>query len=394
MREALRGEARILKHLLLCMKCTDCFKPSDICPINEESGGISPFSPPGVFYLTEGILKGYVEMSRETAIVPFSCNLCGACAKKCLRGTIFFAYPDYPMAIFEGIRELFVERGQVPEKIAETLRNLSTTKNAWRLPKSARVEWEKKSEVSIPRYGKDGHEFLLFIGDASLIAETQHIPGVVAKLLQKGGVDFGTLKEEEVDSGNEAREMGESGLSEELAQQNIKTFKQFSVKKVITISPHDYHTFRFDYPSLGMEFEGLYHYTEIISDLIKEGKIKLTKKIPKTVTYQDPCHLGRFNGIYEAPRDMIKAVPGVKFVEMRRNFDEGFCCGAGGGRMWYDPEIRRQPIADVRVRHTKEVDAEIIATACPYCLNNLKAAGNLDNISVKDVGELVLESMS
>lgn len=143
-------------------------------------------------------------------------------------------------------------------------------------------------------------------------------------------MDFGTLKEGEVDSGNEAREMGEAGLFEELAQQNIKTFKQFSVKKIITISPHDYHTFRIDYPKLGMEVEGVYHYTEIIGDLIRKGKIKLTKEILKTVSFQDPCHLGRYHDIYEAPRDIIKAVPGVKFVEMSRNHDDAFCCGAGG----------------------------------------------------------------
>lgn len=386
-------ENEIIRELKNCIKCAMCYKASEICPIYEEFG-IPPFSPPGILYLVDGILDGYVKMSRETSIVPFSCTMCGACAKRCIGGGFFTAY-DYPTKFLEGIREIFLEKGEVPQKIAETLSNLQTTKNPWRLPKRARVEWEKKSEISIPDYSKERNEFLLFIGDASLIPETQHIPRVVAKLLRKGAVDFGTLKEEEVDSGNEAREMGERGLFEELAQQNIKTFKQFSVKKIITISPHDYHAFCNDYPNLGMEFEGVYHYTQIISDLIREGKIELTKEIPKTVTFQDPCHLGRYNGIYEPPRDIIRAVPGVEFSEMPRNFDEGFCCGAGGGRTWYDPETyRKERISDVRVRQAKEVAADIIATACPYCLNMLKGAGNLGEISVKDIGELVLESMS
>lgn len=386
-------EIEILRALRGCSKCTICIKPLyEICPINQEFG-IPPFSPPGIFYLAEGILLGYVKMSAETSTVAFSCNMCGACAKRCRNADLFHMY-DYPTQLIEGIRGMFVERGKVPEKIKETFRNLDATKNAWRLPKSQRVEWEKKSEISIPDYTRERNEFLLFIGDASLIPETEHIPRTIAKLLQKGGVDFGTIKEEEVDSGNEAREMGESGLFEKLAQQNIKTFKQFSVKKIITISPHDYHTFCSDYPNLGMEFEGVYHYTQIISDLIREGKIELTKEIPKTVTFQDPCHLGRYNGIYDPPRDIIKAIPGVEFKEMPRNFDEGFCCGGGGGRMWYDPDTyRKQRISDVRVRHAKEVDVDIIATACPYCLNTLQGSGNLGDISVKDIGELVLESM-
>jgi len=387
-------EIEIKRAVRECIKCAQCFasEPESACPINQEFG-IPPFSPPGIFFLADGILSGLVKMSMETSIVPFSCTMCGACAKRCQSSSLHFAY-EYPTKLLEGIRGMFVEAGELPETVAETLRSLSAVKNAWRLPKSKRVEWEKGAENSIPDYTEERNEFLLFVGDASLITEAQHMPGVVAKLLQKAGVDFGTLKEQEVDSGNEAREMGESGLFEELARENIEAFKKFSVKKVITLSPHDYHTFRNDYPKLGMEFE-VYHYTQLISDLIRGGKIKLTKEIAKTITFQDPCHLGRYNGIYEAPRDIIKAIPGVKFVEMRRNHDDAFCCGGGGGRTWYEPEDgRRGRISDVRVAEAKEVETDIIATACPYCLNLLKAAGNLGDISVRDVGELVLESMS
>jgi Fe-S oxidoreductase len=377
-----------------CIKCQRCIGiVEETCPMHVEFG-ISPFSPPGIFRLAEGIFQGYIKMSRETSIVPFTCNMCGACAERCGSLLLYYSY-EYPTKLIEGIRGMFVEAGEIPEHIAETLDNLYTTKNAWKLPKSKRVEWESGGEISVPDYTKERNEFLLFVGDASLIPETQHIPRVLAKLLQKGGVNFGTLKEEEVDSGNEAREMGETGLFEVLAQQNIEIFKQFSVRKIITISPHDYHTFRNDYPKLGMDIEGVYHYTQIISDLIREGKITMTKKIPKRVSFQDPCHLGRYNGIYEAPRDIIKAVPGVIFTEMSQNHDEAFCCGSGGGRMWYDdPQNKKQRIADVRVAHAKEVNVDIIATACPYCLATLQASGDLGDITIKDVGELVLESMS
>lgn len=385
-------ESEVKRLVRNCIKCTNCCKPMEICPILEESG-ITPISPPGIFFMAEGLLSGCVEMSAELSTLPYTCTMCGACAKLCSNG--FITTFDYPTKLMEGIREVFVEQGAVPEKISQTLRNMDTTKNAWRLPKSQRIDWEKESDISVPDYRQVQNEFLLFVGDASLIAETRHIPGAISRLLQIAGVSFGTLKEDEVDSGNEAREMGESGLLEELARQNIENFKKYSVKKVITISPHDYHAFVHDYPELGMEFEEVYHYTQIIRDLIGQERIKMTKNLPKTVTFQDPCHLGRYNNIYEAPREIIKAVPGVELVEMRRNFDEGFCCGAGGGRMWYDPENnRKQRISDIRIRHAQEAKADIIATACPYCVSNLKAAGNLGDVSIKDISELVLDSIS
>jgi Fe-S oxidoreductase len=378
-----------------CQKCAKCMRlEPDVCAMYEEYKS-QALSPPGIFLLADVVLEGALKASVENSITPFACTMCGACSKNCYSQFIHYQY-EYPTQLIEGVREVFVERGAVPEEIGKVFRNTYNSKNAWGLPQSQRVEWEKKSEISIPDYTKERHEFLLFVGDAPLIPETQHIPRVIAELLRKGGVDFGTLKEAEADSGNEIREMGEGGLFEAIVQENIETFKRTGVKKIITISPHDYHTFCSDYPKLGMEFEGVYHYTHILDDLIREGTIRLIRDIPQTVTFQDPCHLGRYNDIYEAPRNILKAVPGIELVEMSRSFDEAFCCGGGGGRTWYDDPAmyRKQRISDIRVRHAKEVGAEVIGTACPYCFNMLAAAGNLDRISVKDIAELVLESSS
>lgn len=180
-------EIEIRRAVRECLKCAKCYasEVEAACPMNEEFG-IQPFSPPGIFYLADGILDGYVKKSKETSIVPFSCTMCGACAKRCFTIPLHCTY-EYPTKLIEDIRGMFGEVGEVPEKTAEALRNLVTFKNAWRLPKSERVKWEKKCEVSIPDYTKGRNEFLLFIGDASLIPETQHIPSVLAKLLQKGG---------------------------------------------------------------------------------------------------------------------------------------------------------------------------------------------------------------
>jgi Fe-S oxidoreductase len=384
-------EVEIKRAVKNCFKCTRCrASGGDLCPINKEFG-IAPFAAPSIFFLADAIFDGIVKMDSAVSTVPFSCTMCGQCSKRCPAPDLHFQY-EYPTKLIEGIRALFVENGAVPESINEVLRNLGTTGSMWLLPKSQRVEWEKKCNIRVPDYARERNEFLLFIGDASLIPETQNIPRSIAQLLQKAGLDFGTLKEEELDSGNEARELGETGLFEDLARQNIETFNKLSVKKIITISPHDYQAIRNDYPKLGLKAE-VYHYTQIISDLMRKGKLRPHNKIAKRITYHDPCHLGRYNGIYEEPRSIIRMVPGVTLVEMSQTRDDAFCCGAGGGRMWYDPQDnRKQRISDVRVTHAKTVDADIIATACPYCLTNLQGSGNLGNIVVKDIAEIVLEA--
>ncbi len=375
-----------------CQKCVKCINlRPDVCAMYEEYKS-QALTPPAIFLMADIILDGKLAPTAERSITPFACTMCGACANACYSMFIHFEW-EYPTKLIEGIRELFVEEGAIPEEISEVLRNVYNTKNAWGLPKIQRIDWEKKSEIPIPDYSKEKNEFLLYVGDASLISETQHIPEIITTLLHKGGIDFGTLKEEEADSGNEVRELGESGLFEAMAEENIETFEKLGVKKMITVSPHDYQAFSVDYPALGMEAE-VYHYTQILEDLIKEERIILKKEIPKTITFQDPCHLGRYSEIYEPPRNILKAIPGIKLVEMPSNRKDAFCCGGGGGRIWYDDpaNYRKQRISDIRIRHAKEVKAEAIATACPYCLSMLIAAGNLDGTSVQDIAELVLES--
>ena len=375
-----------------CQKCVKCINlRPDVCAMHEEYKS-QALTPPAIFLMADVILDEELAPTLERSVTPFACTMCGACGNACYSMFIHYNW-EYPTKLIEGVRELFIEEGTVPEQISEVLRNVYNTKNAWGLPQSQRVDWEKKCEVPIPDFSEEKNEFLFYVGDASLISETLQIPAAIATLLNKGGIDFGTLKENETDSGNEVRALGESGMFEAIADENIETFEELVVKKVITVSPHDYQAFCADYPKLGMEFE-VFHYTQILDDLIKEGKIKLSKEITKTITYQDPCHLGRYNEIYEPPRNILKAIPGVRFVEMPSNKEDAFCCGGGGGRIWYDDpaDYRKQRISDIRVRHAKQVEAEVIATACPYCVSMLVAAGNLDGTVVKDIAELVLEA--
>ncbi|MEM3697306.1 MAG: (Fe-S)-binding protein [Candidatus Bathyarchaeia archaeon] len=379
-----------------CTKCGACFRQTfDACPINKEFLGITPYSFMSIAMMADDILDGRMELSRELSPVFFSCTLCGYCAIQCLIPPLHFCW-DSPTELIEGIRALFVEAGAIPAKISEILNNLALTGNAWKLPPRFRIEWEKECKVPIPDYTENHNEYLLFVGDAALIDETKSIVKSVAELLYISGVNFGTLKERELDSGGAAKELGEYGLFEGLAKRNIETFKECGARKVITISPHDYHTFLVDYPKLGFKFEKVYHHTQIIDELIRQGKINPVKEVSKRITYHDSCFLGRYHEIFMPPRNIIRSIPEVMFIEMKQNQKLSFCCGGGGGRLWYDvpEEPVRKRIPDIRVAHARDVRADIIATACPYCKSTLSAADNLGEIAVKDVAEILYESVA
>jgi Fe-S oxidoreductase len=376
-----------------CWRCRACSKYYDVCAINVEFGGIAPFSFPSISFLAEGILHGFIKLSKELAPLPFSCTLCGFCGTQCITLPLHFIW-DSPAELIEGIRSMFVEEGAVPEKISEVLNNLAVTGNPFKFSPSAKTKWEDGCTVSIDEFSRK-NEYLLFVGDAAFIEETKSIVRSVAILLNTAKVNYGTLKEKEIDSGNTARELGEYGLFEELVRKNIEIFKERGVKKVITISPHDYHVFSTYYPQFGFKFEEVWHHTQFLSKLLTEGRIRPSKNINKTITYHDSCILGRYYEIFDAPRNVIKAIPGVKFVELKQNRLFALCCGGGGGRMWYDvpEEPVKKRLSDIRVSQARNAGAEILTTACPYCKSMLLASNNLGEILIKDVAEVLAESL-
>jgi Fe-S oxidoreductase len=378
-----------------CWRCRACFKQYDTCAISVEFGGIAPFSFPSITFMAEGILHGLIKLSKELAPVPFSCTLCGFCGTQCITLPLHSIW-ESPAELVEGIRSMFVEEAAVPAKISEVLNNLAVSGNPWKFPQSTKIRWEDECTFPIKDFTKEKSEYLLFVGDAALIEETKSIVRSVAELLYKAGVNYGTLKEKEVDSGNTARELGEYGLFEDLAGKNIKAFKEYGVRKVITVSPHDYHVFFTYYPKLGFRFEEVWHHTQFLNKLTKEGKIKPNKKVDKTVTFHDSCILGRYYKAFDPPREIIKGVPGAKFVELRQNRLFALCCGGGGGRMWYDvPEEQiKTRISNIRVSQARDVGAETIVTACPYCKSMLLASDNLGEITIEDVAEFLSESIS
>lgn len=376
---------------MMCKRCAGCFRrPYTACPIYEEFGRIPPFSPPSIIFLGSTILFKQLKASTELAVIPYTCTLCGFCGVSCGQFLLHLRW-ETPTRLLEGIRSLFIEEGAVPAKVSEVLNNLSKFGNPWGLSPSSRTVWEKDLDIKVPEYTSE-KEYLLFVGDAAFIDETKPVLRSLVSLLSAADVSFGTLKEREVDSGDIARELGEYGLFEELARKNIETFKKHHVKKIIAVSPHDYNAFVVDYPRLGFKAE-VYHYTQLLDQLIIEGKLKPTKSIMKTITYHDPCFLGRYHGVFDPPRRIIQAIPGAKLVEMERKGRYAFCCGGGGGRMWYDPEEPvRTRISNIRVDHARNAGANIIATACPYCKSMLLASDNLGEMHVKDLAEILAEA--
>jgi len=216
-----------------------------------------------------------------------------------------------------------------------------------------------------------------------------NIPASLVKILSTAGVDVGLLGHEESCCGHFARRLGDEYLFQCQAKQNIETLQRYNVKKIVTICPHCYHTLKDEYPQFGGEFE-VVHHTELILQLITEGRLKFSQELNKVVAYQDPCYLGRYHGIYEAPRKILAAIPGIKVVEMAHCRSESLCCGAGGGRIWMEEEPS-QRVSGLRMKDALATKADILITACPFCMQMFEdAAKGLEKpMEVLDLVELL-----
>jgi len=216
-----------------------------------------------------------------------------------------------------------------------------------------------------------------------------------ARILKAAGVSFGILGTEEGCCGDSAMRGGNEYLYQILAQTNIEVMNGYGVKKIITTCPHGYNALKKDYPNFGGNYE-VYHHTEILADLIAQKKIILNKSVPGRFTYHDSCFLGRYNHIYDQPRSVLRAIPGIKLVEMERNRDRSFCCGAGGARMWMEEDIGDR-INDMRTDQAIEVKAEKIALACPFCLtmmsDGIKDRNMEEKMEALDIAEIIWDAM-
>ncbi len=367
----------------MCMQCGEC---SGSCPVSTKSK-LNPrrlmletaYTVAPVKYVTM-----YPPVNLQERSEVWDCTTCRTCSHLCPRDV-------NPMEVLIGLRGLLVEEGRVPPTLGEALEGVYKYGNPWGLSPSKRSDWAQDLKVKYASEGENA-ELLYFVGcAASYDSRAQEVARACVKNFNSLGVEFSILGNKETCCGNEVYSLGEKGLFEELMEKNLGLFERYGVNRIVTTSPHCFHAFKNRY---GKELE-VQHYTIFFADLIDKGKVKFSKKVEKTIAYQDPCFLGKHNNIYDEPRKLIENIPCAKFSELRRTRVRGVCCEGGGGRMWHDIPGKR--LAETRVEEALDVGAEILAVACPFCLltfdDAIKTTGNEDKIKVMDIMELVAEAL-
>ena len=334
-----------------------------------------------------------------TSEVIWDCTNCRACMEHCPM------YIEHIPKITEFRRNLVMWQGDMPGEAQAAFTNMERNYNPWGVGWAGRAGWLEERGVRdmvnlLPEDGKE-FEYLLYAGCAvSFDDRYKKVGEALVRLLNKAGVSFGYLGTEEFCCGDSARRLGNEYLYQTLANQNLESFKTYGVKKIIVVCPHGYNTLKNEYPQMGGNFE-VYHYTEILAKLIAEGKLKSTKSVGAKMTYHDSCFLGRHNGIYDQPRAVLKSAGGsIVEIEKGRNF--GFCCGAGGGRMWLEEEAFEgyKRINDTRTDQLLVPGPQMIVTNCPFCLTMISdgvkgaEADKEEPTKVFDVAEVLWQSMS
>ncbi|MCP4679590.1 MAG: (Fe-S)-binding protein [Deltaproteobacteria bacterium] len=362
--------------LYKCMQCGLCYAS---CPWRLVEGEIpDEFNVRKVQHMAQLGVEGY-----ESDNVLFACTTCGACKVRCTREV-------NPIDNQRVLRAMIAEAGSVPPVYRPVIASLRDNGNPWQGERSERLDWAK--EIDLPRFEEDT-EYLLFVCCTSCYDKRcTDIAKAIVSVLKKAGVSFGIIGEEESCCGESVRKIGGEDTFQSLASSNIQLFKDKGVKKIITTSPHCLFTFRNEYSELGGEFE-VAHYTEILGGLVKEGKLKIDGELAKKVIFHDPCYLGRHNEVYDAPRDVLDAVPKAERVEMTRCREDSICCGGGGGRIWTetDPGAR---FGDLRIKDAMNQKADVVATTCPYCTIMLDASNITDgseDLAIKDIAEILDE---
>jgi Fe-S oxidoreductase len=340
----------------LCFQCGTC---TSACPLAERT-------PMRVRQLVREAQFG------ETDPLVWKCMTCGECNASCPRGVDI-------VGLVRSLRGRAWRTREVPPGLPTLLWGIYSDGNTFRLPPSQRASWMQ--DVKVPGKGST----LLYVGCAgSYDPRAQRTARSVAKLLNLAGVDYQVLGNEEVCCGEAARSIGHEALFRDLQQRNTESFKQRGVERVIALSPHS-----FDALKAGQAANGgpeVVHYTQALEELLDAGKLRGEPE-KRTITYHDPCYLGRQNGVYEAPRRLLE-LSGLTVVEMRNNRGRSLCCGGGGGRMWMETDPLERPGAR-RVQEAGETGAELLATACPYCISVFESERGSETIPVTDVAEVI-----
>jgi Fe-S oxidoreductase len=319
--------------------------------------------------------------------VIWACTTCRACQQVCPVSV------EHVNKIIDLRRNLVMEQAKVPETAEGALRSIEDRGHPWRGTTLSRTDWAEGLDIKTLAEDKDV-DFLFWVGCTEALEDrSTKISQAVAKLLKRAKIKFAILGAEESCCGEPARRLGNEYLFQLQAEKNIALLKNYGVKRIVTACPHCFNTIKNEYPQFGGKFEVIHH-TELINQLLKEGRLKV-KPRGEYMTYHDPCYLGRYNDIYQPPRQILKNIPDIKIVEMEQNRENGFCCGGGGGHMWLE-EREGQRINELRTEQAIATGAQTVITACPFCLqmfdDGIKAKAAEEKLKVMDIAELVEKS--
>jgi len=329
------------------------------------------------------ILKKQLEREIDEKVCWY-CTSCGECLIRCPRDV-------KPLEYIIETRSSLVEKGRIPVSSQKALENCFIQKNPWGRPISRRGDWMDELDFEIPHVSETESKRLLFTCCIQAYdPRCMVIPVNVAKIFRQFNLNFGVLGTEEVCCGNEIRRMGEAGLFEELAEENIAAFERYGVKEIITLSPHCMNTLKNEYNVMGIKVS---HYTEVLASMIKDGTIKFNNPFHKKVIYHDPCFLGKQNKIFAEPRTILNSIEGLELLEFSQSRENSLCCEGGGGRMFYDAETAYQRTGEKRVQEAIDKGAEILTTSCPFCLMTLEGPASEKGLKIMELSEIVAVSI-
>ncbi len=390
------------KQLLDGYSCTECGRCTASCPANTVGKTLSPRkiivdirkrTKDKAALVLAGITEG--EIFQKTLVHDYisdkelwQCTTCMACVQEC---PVMIEHLD---SIIDMRRNLVLTESQFPSNLNNVFKSLETNYTPWAFNQADRADWAEGMNIKTMADDRNG-EILFWVGCAgSYDARYKKVTQAFAKLMQKANIEFRILGTEEKCNGDTARRLGNEYLAQMLMKENIETLNNYGVQKIVTACPHCFNSLKNEYKQFGGNYEVIHH-SQFIENLLESGKLELNEEaVSSKITYHDSCYLGRYNSIYDSPRNTINKIRGIELVEMKRNKSKGFCCGAGGGRMFLEDEEGGR-INEERTSEALSTGAETIASACPFCMtmmtDGVKHFDKTEEVSVKDIAEIVLK---
>ncbi len=392
------------KQILDGYSCTECGRCTQACPAHTVGKSLNPKeiivdirrrTKDKAPLIVDGVTES--ELFQKTLVhdyvsdkVLWQCTTCMACVQEC---PVMIEHLD---SIIDMRRDLVLTESKFPSELNAVFKSLETNYSPWAFNPADRAKWAEG--LGVKTMAEDSNcEYLFWVGCAGSYDERyKKVSQSFSKLMQIAGVEFRILGTQEKCNGDTARRLGNEYLAQMFMMENVETLNHYKVQKIVTACPHCFHSLKNEYKQFGGHFE-VYHHTELIDEMIASKKILLNGNNNSDVTYHDSCYLGRYNEVYDAPRKSLSAVEGINLIEMSRNKDKGFCCGAGGGRLFLEDDEGGR-INEERTKEALATNAETIASACPFCMtmmtDGVKHFNKTEEVKVKDIAEIILENLS